>query len=185
MKCKETKRRRRFWGRKCKCDFFSAKKANGETESSHTNQGAGDSLAVFCERLRDLCGNYGDGDGQVNEPSVHTQTKHALALATEFGLLREPEVSWEEFLSGCPDAIIGTEHMVELDAKTGLVSFGVTQPQYHGVPAEPREIEAFFLEAGWTCLNDPSGHAVFFNYAFGMIAIDAEKRNCYINKAGL
>lgn len=67
----------------------------------------------------------------------------------------------------------------------GLVSFGITQPQYHGVPAETREIEAFFQEAGWTRLNDPSGHAVFFNYAFGVIAIDAEKRNCYLNHGGL
>jgi hypothetical protein len=68
---------------------------------------------------------------------------------------------------------------------TGMVSFGITQPQYHGVPAEPREIERFFLEAGWTRLRDPSGHLVFFNYAFGVMAIDAEKRNCYVNKGGL
>ena len=26
---------------------------------------------------------------------------------------------------------------------------------------------------------------VFFNYAFGVIAIDAEKRNCYVNQGGL
>lgn len=45
----------------------------------------------------------------------------------------------------------------------GMISFGITQPQYHGVPAEPREIEAFFHEAGWPRLNDPSGHAVFCN----------------------
>lgn len=67
----------------------------------------------------------------------------------------------------------------------GMVSFGITQPQYHGVPADPREIEAFFHAAGWTRLNDPSGHAVYFNYAFGVMAIDAEKRNCYLNTGGL
>jgi hypothetical protein len=66
-----------------------------------------------------------------------------------------------------------------------MVSFGITQPQYHGVPAEPREIEAFFHQAGWNRLNDPSGHAVFFNYAFGVMAIDAERRNCYLNDGGL
>ena len=67
----------------------------------------------------------------------------------------------------------------------GMVSFGITQPQYHGVPAETREIEAFFNDAGWSRLKDPSGHMIFFNYAFAIMAIDAEKRNCYINKGGL
>jgi hypothetical protein len=67
----------------------------------------------------------------------------------------------------------------------GMVSFGITQPQYHGVPAEPRDIEKFFKDAGWSRLKDPSGHLVFFNYAFEIMAIDAVKRNCYINKGGL
>jgi hypothetical protein len=67
----------------------------------------------------------------------------------------------------------------------GATSFGITQPQYHGVPAEPREIEAFFKEAGWKQLDDPSGHSIFFNYAFGVLAIDAERRNCYVNEGGL
>lgn len=67
----------------------------------------------------------------------------------------------------------------------GLVSFAITQPQYHGIPAEPREIERFFNDAGWVRLKDPSGHAVFFNHAFGVMAIDAEKRNCYVNEWGL
>lgn len=26
---------------------------------------------------------------------------------------------------------------------------------------------------------------MFFNYAFGVMAIDAEKRNCYLNDGGL
>lgn len=65
------------------------------------------------------------------------------------------------------------------------VSFGITQPQYHGVPAEPREIEGFFLRAGWQRLRDPSGHVIFFNHAFGVMAIDAERRNCYITDGEL
>jgi len=67
----------------------------------------------------------------------------------------------------------------------GEVSFGITQPQYHGQPAEPREIEAFFLGAGWQRLRDPSGHGVFFHHAFGVLAVDAERRNCYLNEGGL
>lgn len=67
----------------------------------------------------------------------------------------------------------------------GLVSFGITQPQYQGEPADPRDIERFFLEAGWETLKDPSHHRIFFNFAHQVIAIDAENRNCYITKDGL
>ena len=67
----------------------------------------------------------------------------------------------------------------------GAVSIGITQTQYHGTPAEPREIEKYFKRAGWKLLNDPSGHTVFFNYAFEIMAIDAEKRNCYVTEYGL
>lgn len=67
----------------------------------------------------------------------------------------------------------------------GEISICVTQPQYHGEPAEPRDIEAFFLKHGWTRLKDPSGHAVYFNYAFGVMAIDAERRNCYLTDGEL
>lgn len=67
----------------------------------------------------------------------------------------------------------------------GSASFGITQPQYHGQPAEPRDIEQHFLDAGWTRLKDPSGHMVFFNYAFGVMAIDAERRNCYLTDGNL
>ncbi len=67
----------------------------------------------------------------------------------------------------------------------GLVSFGITQPQYHGTPAETREIEKYFKREGWSPLYDPSGHAAFYNYAFGIMAIDAELRNCYVTDGGL
>ena len=219
----------------------------------------GDLLATFEKRLRELCENHCPGNGQERSRIIRLQTEHTLALALELGLLKDAGVSWDEFCIQCADSVIGTEHMVELDAGTGLVgkttippafglvpevrshtiallapdsdrphlrdaieflpatpleylarwracnevfgdavrlasvilwadgmiSFGITQPQYHGVPAEPREIDAFFTEAGWTRLADPSGHTVFFNYAFGLMAIDAERRNCYINDGGL
>jgi hypothetical protein len=64
------------------------------------------------------------------------------------------------------------------DAK---LSFGITQPQYDGEPASFREIEGFFEDAGWTHVADPSGeHLLFFNYAWGVLAIDALPRNCFI-----
>lgn len=218
-----------------------------------------DSVDTFLERLRNVCENHGDCDGPEREERIRNETKHAVAVASEFGILKEVGHSWEEFRNLCEGANIGTEHMVELDPSSGLVgkttiphgfgvipelrklpfvsakpdsdssgereqieffdatpleylsrwkasndifgddvqlvsvvrwrdglvSFGITQPQYHGVPADARDIEKFFVDAGWTRLNDPSGHLVFFNYAFEIMAIDAEKRNCYINAGGL
>lgn len=68
----------------------------------------------------------------------------------------------------------------------GAVSFVITQPQYHGIPAEPEEVEKFFLKAGWARLHDPTyAHQIFFNHAFGVMAIDAERRNCNITENGL
>jgi len=67
----------------------------------------------------------------------------------------------------------------------GQVSFGITQPHYHGEPAAFREIEHFFEAAGWTRLPDLSGHTLFFNYAFQVLAIDALPRNCYVHGGAL
>jgi hypothetical protein len=72
-----------------------------------------------------------------------------------------------------------------IDWPDGTLSLCTTQPQYHGEPAEYRDIEAGFISRGWTRLKDPSGHAVFFNYAFGVMAIDAERRNCYLTDGQL
>jgi hypothetical protein len=36
-----------------------------------------------------------------------------------------------------------------------------------------------------TRLKDPSGHVIFFNHAFGVMAIDAERRNCYLTDGEL
>ena len=38
---------------------------------------------------------------------------------------------------------------------------------------------------GWSRLNDPSGHLIFYNYAHQVMAIDAADRNCYITQDGL
>lgn len=67
----------------------------------------------------------------------------------------------------------------------GLVSFAISQPQYHGKPATPREIEAFFEASGWERIINPSDHTLFYNYAFQVLAIDALPRNCYLHKETL
>ena len=75
---------------------------------------------TFHERLRDLCQDHGACHGQDRTERIHAQAEQALALAVELGCLRKPDFSWEEFLALCPDATLGTEHMVELDAELGL-----------------------------------------------------------------
>lgn len=67
----------------------------------------------------------------------------------------------------------------------GRISFSISQPQYHGEPATHREIEEFFTAAGWKRILDDSGHLLFYNYAFEVLAIDALPRNCYIKNGNL
>jgi hypothetical protein len=83
--------------------------------------------------------------------------------------------------------LFGDDAQLEFVAEwaDGSISFVISQPQYHGVPAEPRDIEHYFGAAGWTRLKYPSGHLVFFNYAFQVIAIDAAGRNCYLTDGEL
>jgi len=67
----------------------------------------------------------------------------------------------------------------------GDVSFGISQPQYHGDPAPDREIDWYFKSAGWKAVGDPSspaGHQLFYNYAFQVLAVDALPRNCFLNE---
>jgi len=234
------------------------KKAAGESAIVRPDDAA-DSLEAFHQRLRDLCEDHRECHGPERAGRIRAQAEQALALARELGVLKEPDFTWEEFRTLSSEFRIGTEHMVELDARSGmvgkttlppafglipevvnlplaevrpdadrkgfrqaieflnatpleylvrwiacnevfgdqvklaavirwtdgLVSFGITQPQYHGTPADPREIEGLFLKAGWSRLADPSGHTVFFNHAFGVLAIDAERRNCFVNDGGL
>ncbi len=67
----------------------------------------------------------------------------------------------------------------------GAVSLGITQPQYSGIPAEDRDIIRYFEAAGWIRLNDPTGHIIFFHYAYRLMAIDAAGRNCFIDSEGI
>lgn len=240
----------------------SEKKAgrkSGEPREASFSGDPADTLATFFERLRDLCQNNSECHGQERDKRVRAQAEQAVALAAEFGILIQENDTWEEFLAHCPEAMIGTEHMVEQEEHTGivgkttippafglipelvrlplavlqpdsskprfreaiefvhatpleyltrwracnevfgddvrlvrvirwrdgLVSFGITQPQYHGIPADPREIDDFFRRAGWMPIHDPSGHTVFFHHVFGVLAIDAATRNCYVNQGGL
>lgn len=67
----------------------------------------------------------------------------------------------------------------------GDLSLGVTQPQYHGSPATAEEIRRFFIAAGWQDLTQKAGRSLYYNYAFHLIAIDAEPRNCFINEGAI
>lgn len=67
----------------------------------------------------------------------------------------------------------------------GEVSFVISQPHYDGEPATDREIMSYFEQAGWTYLAKEKEHEIYFNYAFGVLAIDAFPRNCYIRDGHL
>jgi hypothetical protein len=218
--------------------------------------GSPDSLETFLQRLRDLCQDHGEGDGQNRASRIGLEAQSARALAGEFGILKVAPFAWAEIKAQIPESQIGSEHFVEqaesrhriakvtippdfgrtpavrshqavnlrgepgireeiefvpatpleylerwllanevfgddarlasvIEWPNGELSFGITQPQYHGMPAEQRDIELYFRAAGWTRLKDPSGHLVFYNYAFQVIAIDAAGRNCYLTHGAL
>lgn len=69
----------------------------------------------------------------------------------------------------------------------GRVSFVITQPQYDGEPASEADIISYFETSGWKWIADPTtdGHLLFFNYAWGLLAFDAIRRNCFLHDASL
>lgn len=95
------------------------------------------------------------------------------------------------------DATIGTEHMVELDTHTGLVGKTTLPPGFGLVPAvRQHSLAVLRPEAG----GPVAAESIEFvsatpleylsrwlanNEVFGVLAIDAETRNCYINRGGL
>lgn len=64
------------------------------------------------------------------------------------------------------------------------VSFVISQPQYHGDLPSHQEIEEYFETAGWQRIPNKRGHAIYFNYAYQVLAMDVEPRNCYISPSG-
>lgn len=125
------------WLSSCSRQREREKKRNrpsGDSSSSQCAGGSGDSLAAFYERLRDVCQDHGACHGQDREHRIRAQAEQALALAGEFGLLIEPGVSWAKFLALCSDPIVGTEHMVELDTRAGLVGKTTIPPAFGLVP---------------------------------------------------
>lgn len=72
-----------------------------------------------------------------------------------------------------------------LEWPDGRISFTISQPAYHGEPARSSEIREHFEQAGWKRLSNFDGHQFFFNFAFQVLAMDAEPRNCHLTKDGL
>lgn len=162
------------------------------------------------EELRDSEADLWIGSEHFVELSPQDERYHKVTIPPAFGLV--PMVrefveplrfgEWDvrraiEFVPATPleylsrwqmaNELFGDDVRVAsvVEWSNGALSFGITQPQYHGEPAEARDIEGFFVRAGWARLKDPSGHLVFFNYAFGVMAIDAVSRNCYITEGEL
>ena len=75
--------------------------------------GSPDSLETFLERLRDRCKDDGGCNGLDRPRRIQVEAERALALADEFGILKRPDFTWEEFRAAEPDLWAGTEHLVE------------------------------------------------------------------------
>jgi hypothetical protein len=69
--------------------------------------------------------------------------------------------------------------------KDGKVSFSIKQPYYPGVKATHKEIEDGFRANGWEKRPSLNSLSIFYNYAYGILAFDAEPRNCYIDQDDL
>lgn len=67
----------------------------------------------------------------------------------------------------------------------GMVSFAILQPQYDGSIPSPEDIHGYFDRYGWTWLKRERNRSIYFNYAFGVLAIDALPRNCYVSNGEL
>ncbi len=82
---------------------------------------------------------------------------------------------------------------ITVPPKFGLVPQVITHtvPNLRGEPGERQCINSSMLppgstDAGWTAIPDPAGqHVLFFNYPFGVLAIDALPRNCYLHDGQL
>jgi hypothetical protein len=120
--------------------------------------------------------------------------------------LRVAPFAWAEIKAQIPESQIGSEHFVEQAESRHRIAKVTIPPDFGRTPAvrshpavnlrgEPgirEEIEfvpatplVYFRAAGWTRLNDPSGHLVFYNYAYQVRAIDAAGRNCYLTDGEL
>ncbi len=134
-----------------------------------------------------LPGKFGFMPGIADIPVVNLRGEPGKRQAIEFF-----PAGPREYLCRCLDANAVFGDDVELASvvewSNGRLSFGITQPQYAGEPASEREIEEFFRDGGWEFIKDSSGehgHSLFFNYAWGILAIDALPRNCFVNEGKL
>jgi len=215
-------------------------------------------LETFYNRLRDLCGDYGKGNGLTRTEAANVEAKYASSLAGEFGILVKAGQTFAS-LRESESRVCGAEHLVDfnedsgrlvkitippnfglipaivstpranlrddpeqpnfrqqiefipatpleylqrwlianevfeddvtlksvIEWEDGAVSFSIDQPQYNGELPTQDEIEVFLTSSGWKSLPKAFGHALFYNYAFGVLAIDALPRNCYMREGNL
>ena len=64
------------------------------------------------------------------------------------------------------------------------ISLKIDQPYYSGDVVTVEEIQSEFITKGWE-RSYKDGRAVFINYAYNVIALDLEPRNCFLGKTGL
>ena len=114
------------------------KKGDSESSKQLSVKGSDDSrysLETFIERLRNVCQNDSSCYGESGADGIRAQAQHAVAIAAELGILKNPAVTWDDFLLQCPDSRIGSEHVVDFDDCLKLVGKTTKPPGFGLIPA--------------------------------------------------
>jgi len=73
-------------------------------------------------------------------------------------------------------------HIIEWGDRS--VSLVISQPYYFGDVLPVEEIQKVFVSKGWEQIHI-DGRSIFYNFAYNVIALDLEPRNCYMGTNGL
>lgn len=159
--------------------LYETRKKSAEFPRRASGGAEGYSLEAFRDRLRDLCGDHIEGDGDDRTRRSKDEAEQAVACARQHGLLIAAAETWGGFCEGNADLHFGTEHVVESDEesarmakitvppKFGLIPKLVTHsvPNLRGEPGVRRAIE--FVPATpleyldrWIAANDVFGDDV-------------------------
>ncbi len=91
-------------------------------------------LETFYNQLRDLCGDYGKGNGLARTEIAKIEAEHARSLAVKFGILVKAGQTFASIREGESD-FCGAEHLVDLNEDTGRLVKITVPPSFGLVPA--------------------------------------------------
>jgi hypothetical protein len=97
--------------------------------------GSPDSIETFLQRLRDLCQDHCEGDGQDRASRIRLEAQSARALAGELGILKVAPFAWAEIKAQIPESQIGSEHFVEQAESQYRIAKVTIPPDFGRIPA--------------------------------------------------